>query len=922
MLVGNNPVGPVAGRVVWEDELSAVANLTVPPRVTGGLGYLTDYDIKDGHELFMTDGAGMGYRAPGATIWQRSITKRDTGMLWFSKASLFAFGSGGVAYTFCSMGGNTGRIFRSTAYGAPGTWAPRGAISYSTTEPNTREGFNARHVNKKFAVDPYNNDHIVFSVAGLDRVGLTGLMRSTDGGATAATRITAIPLPDPATQHRDPTTGAWTNVDRAIATNGGDVMCFQFNKTVAVGANSRCPEGIAYVIGKGFFRVTGLDTGTIVATNLAWPGECLWNWEIDDTGAIVVVDAGTDSTASYAKGSRIYRWTLAGGWTTYAMENAGWESIASERGGTRFVMYKGAHISIRNASFAPIKTWSNNEVDVAGGTKRSYLGWATVRDGGTVISQPHWPSAALGITFTMGLGLFRMDEAVWQPSPGVYSAKTPLAFDDFGWHMLVPALSKGYATASGENYFVIASQDKPLMRLPQRAGGQRAPLVRDLGPQTGLAHAMTSGEQAIDDPNYIVSHVNCAATFNNGPDAAYFSANQGRRPWNQFPNPWKQIGFHVGAVICGNKNGFHAAFLGGNCWAEETNDAWATPSRYVELYVDGVKQPMMPRSFVAFDWETDPVITQSHAGGGLVNVTIPTFIRQGITFNGATISVPESGKYLISFDDPTRSGGSVTYQTYDINNPSTLRAAYESNDNPGRIVLAAVRTVDPGNLNGQIITNMGSFPGSGFGFTGAWYIPRICAVADKTLNGRAWCYNDGATLLGVTVVPRGLYQRDPATGRWNRINAMAIPGFSSAFFMSMEHDPIGNCLYICFGNDGSDSTLNPKPMYRYDIGINTLVEFDPGPTSDAPSEPFSIGLGAPYRPGYPKTIWATGWDRLGRNIRSINYSIDKGETWHHLMPPESTSEPWWVAPSQKEFGHLIVAHGSGGVLEGRWLHIA
>lgn len=108
-------------------------------------------------------------------------------------------------------------------------------------------------------------------------------------------------------------------------------------------------------------------------------------------------------------------------------------------------------------------------------------------------------------------------------------------------------------------------------------------------------------------------------------------------------------------------------------------------------------------------------LTQTHVGGGLVEVDIPSHGRRytsgrTVTVAAGTITLPETSTRLIYYDDPARAGGTVTYQA-----TSSAADAYFSADHPDRHFIAIVTTIDASGSGGGA---GGSGPPGGGGWNG------------------------------------------------------------------------------------------------------------------------------------------------------------------------------------------------------------
>jgi hypothetical protein len=108
-------------------------------------------------------------------------------------------------------------------------------------------------------------------------------------------------------------------------------------------------------------------------------------------------------------------------------------------------------------------------------------------------------------------------------------------------------------------------------------------------------------------------------------------------------------------------------------------------------------------------------ITQTHIGGGQVEVDIPSHGRRytsgrTVTVSAATITLPETSTRLIYYDDPELDGGTVTLQA-----TTDAADAYFSDANPDRHFIAIVTTVDSGGGGGGA---GGSGPPGGGGWNG------------------------------------------------------------------------------------------------------------------------------------------------------------------------------------------------------------
>ena len=108
-------------------------------------------------------------------------------------------------------------------------------------------------------------------------------------------------------------------------------------------------------------------------------------------------------------------------------------------------------------------------------------------------------------------------------------------------------------------------------------------------------------------------------------------------------------------------------------------------------------------------------ITQTHVGGGNVEVTIPDHSRvytsgRTVAVTGDTLVLPETTTLLIYYDDADLAGGAVAYQT-----TTSAADAYFSADHPDRHFIARITTVDAGGTGGGV---GGSGPPGGGGWSG------------------------------------------------------------------------------------------------------------------------------------------------------------------------------------------------------------
>ncbi len=95
-------------------------------------------------------------------------------------------------------------------------------------------------------------------------------------------------------------------------------------------------------------------------------------------------------------------------------------------------------------------------------------------------------------------------------------------------------------------------------------------------------------------------------------------------------------------------------------------------------------------------------ITQTHVGGGIVEVTIPAHSRvytsgRVVTVDGDTLVLPETTTLLIYYDDEDRAGGAVTYAT-----TSSAAEAYFSADHPDRHHIGQITTVNSAGGGGAV----------------------------------------------------------------------------------------------------------------------------------------------------------------------------------------------------------------------------
>lgn len=113
-------------------------------------------------------------------------------------------------------------------------------------------------------------------------------------------------------------------------------------------------------------------------------------------------------------------------------------------------------------------------------------------------------------------------------------------------------------------------------------------------------------------------------------------------------------------------------------------------------------------------------VTQSHNADATVDVVIPNHTRiyttgRSVAVTGATLTLAETTRFLIYYDDAELAGGTVTYQTVDVLGGGSAADAYFSETNPNRHFLASVTTVASDGTGGA---TAGSSPPGGGGWTG------------------------------------------------------------------------------------------------------------------------------------------------------------------------------------------------------------